>query len=535
MMKFINKTWIQLSFSLLLVLTFGACEDESTYEENPNTLNAAIGLTYENLTTYSYQTVIKSAQPQFNIDKSAYNFNILTVSLNGTPLVEGISIFTIDEKTGIISIDNRNGVLANGAIYEYTVGIGNVNGIIPNENAFALNVLDTPLGYSISNDTYDANYLENSDIATISYEDLSPGGDVLSDISYNLENSPVGFSIDAATGVISKNTNAASGVHKISVKIGSNLGPKTFEDVLTVTVGDAPVLSYVQSDQSTPLTNTVLSPWTSYKTANPLMEGMNAVAYEMILPAELVAGSVIVDAQGSIAVLADQNLPVGTHTLGVIATNASGISATFNNVFTLTVETRWETGDFFNDTFNDDSTGPVDPGNTLYPDFAGYTLGTTNNWNKAVVTKSGLPTIQGIRIQNPGTNHHYLVKTVDITGVKAMQVSFGEQWGYNDAFGSTYSRGFYAGDSTSDLEGGSFDPANWTTIMPFADPRWPGSSTWKERVPNTINNVAIDLSNINGSMLKLAWYIGGDNAQNGQYLIDYCNAQIATAFPAEES
>ncbi|RXP44528.1 hypothetical protein EC396_17375 [Lutibacter sp. HS1-25] len=531
-----NIKWIKVVFTFLIIGNLFSCvEDADNYKDNPYILNSDIGLQYENMSTYSYQELLKSEKPSFNIDKSQYAFSLLTIKKGGATITTGVSIFTIDPATGVVTIDNKNAGLTPGEIYSFDIGIGNVNGIIRNNDAFSLEIYDTPLNYTISNSTYDAKYLEVADIATVTYVDTSENGDVLSDITYSLSNPPAGFSINSTTGVISKNTDATSGVHDISVTINSNIGPKTFSNVLKVTVGDAPSLTYVKADNTTPLTNVVLSPWTAYASSAPQMVGMNAVSYEIILPETLTAGSVIANNDGTITVLVDQNLPIGTHSLGVIATNIAGISASFDNIFTLTVETRWETTDLFNDTFDDDLTGPIDPGNTLYPDFAGYTLGTINSWNKAIIEKAGSPTIQGVRVQNPGTDHHYLVRTVDITGVKAMKISFGEQWGYNDKFATeTYQRALYAGESTSDLESGSFNPASWTEIMGKTDTRWPGSSTWSSRIPNPIDNIAVDLSAISGNTLKLAWYIGGDTAQNGQYAIDYCNAQVSVAFTAEE-
>ena len=67
------------------------------------------------------------------------------------------------------------------------------------------------------------------------------------------------------------------------------------------------------------------------------------------------------------------------------------------------------------------------------------------------------------------------------------------------------------------------------------DPRWTGAPTWATRVPGNVGDITIDLSAISGNTLKLNWHLGAISAaQNGQYVIDYCNAQYAAAFPAEE-
>jgi len=538
MKKIINKNigLIGIIIGLLIVSSVISCiEDDTETKPNGNEINSDIHLVYNNLVSYPF-TTIKSGEPTFDMGTSAYNFRINTITIvsDETPPPPS-SIFSIDAKTGEITVDNSEGKLVAGT-YTFSLSISNINGYLNEENVFTLEVLENPVGYDIDKANVETNYLENSDIATVTYVDNSTEGNIVSDVTYSLVGDPAGFAIDETSGVISKNTDASSGEHNLSVIISSNMAPQTFADILKVTVGEAPVLTYVQADNTTPLKNVVLSPWTAYSSAPPVMDGMNVVSYEIILPETLEAGSVTVNTDGSIAILADQNLPIGTHKLEVKATNAADISATFD-AFTLTVETRWEPVDLFNDTFDDDSTGLVDPGNTLYPDFAGYTLGADNLWNKAVIPKPGLPTVKGIRVQNPGANNHYLVRTVEIAGVKAMKVTFGEQFGYNSKFvDETYSRGLYAGESTADLESGSFNMASWTTVMAASDPRWPEGKdvTWPTRIPNEIKDVNVDLSNIAGTTLKLAWYIGGGKSQNGQYVIDYCNAQVSVPFPAEE-
>ncbi len=532
----INNTLIRSVFVLLVMANFISCEEEEvTTIANPYIIQGSADMIYENITTYSYKQNMTTAEPQFDLGTTVYAFSILSVNLDGAEMTSGLSVFTIDPESGVISIDNTSSNLIPGSSYNFNVGIGNVNGIIKKEDAFILTVLDIPMDYSITNTSYTANFLENVDVATVSYLDTSTNGDVLSDISYSLVGAPVGFSINADTGVISKNSSASSGTHVLSVSIDSEIGAKTFTDILTVTVGEAPTIQYVQADGTTSLTNVVMSPWTGYTTVAPVIVGMNVTNYEIVLPAEIPSGAIIANADGTVSVLADKNLSTGIYSLDVIATNAGGISVTFEDIFTITIENRWEASDLFNDTFDDGNTGDISPGNALYPDYSGYSLGAASNaWTKAVVEKSGSPTIEGIRVQNPGTNQHYLVKSIDITGVKALKISFGEQLGYNQGFVDNHDRGLYVGESTSDLEGGSFNPGNWVEVMADNDSRWSGSPTWSSRVPSAVNNISVDLSSITGTTLKLAWFIGTSTPQNGQYIIDYCNAQYAAAFAAEE-
>ncbi len=534
----IRNSFTRLVFSFVMVFSLISCEDEDSETfENIHSFDKNIELSYEDIVTYAYKEDILSNQPTFTIDGTVYNFSILEILLSdSSELTEGLSNFEINEDTGVVKIKNSNGILISGETYSFNIGVGNVDGIIRNDNSFQLSVNEIPLDYSISTSTYNSNFLENVDVATIGFVDTSTNTDVLDDVTYSLVDPDPGFSIHSTTGVISKTTDATPGSHSISVQISTNVGSKVFEDVLTVTVGEAPTLKYFQHDGVSPLSKVVLSPWTAYTTTVPSLIGMNAVSYEIVLPQELTAGTISANNDGTISISADQNLLVGSdYPIGVIATNSSGISATFNDIFTITVENRWEATDLFNDTFDDDTTGSVDPGNLLYPDFSGYTLGTANSWNKAVIEKAGKPTIRGVRVQNPGTNHHYLVRSVDITVVKALKISFGEQLGYNQGFVDAHKRGLYVGESTSDLNGGIFTLANWTEIMADSDTRWTSSSTWSTRVPNDVGNIMLDLSAISGNTLKIAWYIGGASpAKNGQYAIDYVNAQYAAAFTAEE-
>ena len=534
-----NKIKI-LSLLTLVLVFFMGCEDNNneTFENN-YIINDDINLTYTNLETYSYLGEIVSDVPSFKIDASVYSISILEINTSQGKLTNNADKFAIDPKVGVIAIDNEKGILIPGETYNFTVGVNNVNGVIKFENAYTVSVNQIPLDYTITSDAVNIGFLDEVDVATVTYTDTS-GSNVIdaTSVEYKLANAPDGFSINKDTGVISRNTSASSGVHKLSVTIATNVGQVTFDDVVTVTIGPAPTIEYSQSSGSNALTNVTLSPWTAYKTATPNLQGMDATGgYEVILPATLTAGSVIVNADGSLEILADQNLAEGTYSIGVNVTNGAGTTVPFEDLFTITVETRWEASPLFEDNFNDGADGSIDQGNAIYADYKGFTIGKSSKWQKKTVTKNGLPDLEGLRVFNPGATENYLVRSVDITGVKAMRVSFAEAFGYNDEFVTTYLRGFYAGESTADLEADTFNSANWTTIMASDDSRWLGSSNWQTRVTVSIPNIPIDLSNISGNDLKLAWSLNSNNgaAQNGQYFLDDIKAEISIAFPAEEN
>lgn len=547
-MDIIKNKWIKIVFALLIIGGFNSCDDEAdNYQENPNILNSDIGLNYQNLISYPYNEVIMSEAPSFKIDNTVYAFSILTIKKDGEPMNEGVSIFSIGSKTGIISIDNSNANLNPGSMYVFNVGIGNVNGIISNENAFTLEVSDLPLGYTISNTTYDAKFLEVSDIATVTFEDTSEDGNVISDVTYSLNSPPPGFTINATSGVISKNTDALSGVHMISVTISSNLGPKTFADVLEVTVGEAPDLTYVQADGSTPLTNVILSPWTAYTTALPIMEGMNAVSYEIVLPETLTAGSVIANNDGSISVLADQNLPIGTHSLSVIATNSSDITYTANAIFTLIVEMRWEEE---TPVFLEDFNNAIDPPqevNDYNASLNSYHLNGASNFGfvAAYTASKGVYTAK----ISEGKVDGGFATQVDAAMVlelamqpewRKMRVSFTEGFGYGDNRLTWYERTLQSSHDISDVQAGNYDSGNWNTIMTATDASWSGTSVWKtlssDEDLNKINEKEVNITPGNASIF-LNWRIQKTGTATGgaAFLIDTIQVEVSNAFNAEEA
>ena len=537
-MKNMNKYMQFLIVTLFLAITTSCNTDDDTVYVNPNLINSDIGLSYTDLTTYSFLGDIIPVAPTFNIETSVYSFIILKVTTTDGKEVTNKDKFAIDTKTGAVKIDNKTGILKAGETYTFDIGINNINGVLKNEDVLNITINNIPLDYTIDVADVSVGFLDEVDIATVTYTDTSAAGIIdASSIEYKLTDAPNGFSINKTTGVISRTTAASTGVYLLSVSIQTNVGQVLFSDILTVTVGESPTLVYTQTSNTNALTNATLSPWTAYTTAMPTLAGMDDTGgYEVILPATLTAGSITANADGTLSIAADKNLPVGTYTIGVKVTNGAGVSVDFEDLFTITVESRWETTDYFNDTFNDGSTGTIDPGNTLYPDYAGYTLGDVSKWQKSFLTKAGAPDLEGLRVFNPGLADHYLVRSIDITGVKALRIFFGEVFGYNDAFITKYKRGLFAGESTADLDAGSFNVANWATVMQADDSKWPGSSNWQTRVSNSIDNVLVDLSNITGNDLKLAWYLGSNgSSQNGQYVIDYCRAEVSLAFPAEEN
>ena len=484
----------QLSCVFLFGLLLLSCGEErmpTDYDAyNPKKLADNDGnVMYNNISTYPVIGDIVSDAPTVNVEgESKFLIGEIQAPVGST---FNASRFSIDNETGVITYNNANGDLSPGT-YSIDVDLGYVWGVVTYQQALQLDVDAVPVTVQVDNTNPTAGIFEQGVVATVSYNDTSGSG-LITSVSYALVNPPTGFSIDSDTGDISKSYPANSGDNMITVKVTTNLGAITVENITVVTVGEAPTIDYSQLDGTTPLTDVTLSPWTAYTSTTPNLVGMLAVSYDIILPETLQSYGIVANADGSIAISADQNLPEGNYTLGVKVTNASGIEVLFENIFEIIVENRWESSKLFEDTFDDGTTGPLDPVNPNYPDYSGYTLGTTSKWQKVVVTHSTNPTIEGLRVFNPGTDNHYLVRSIDITIVKALRISFEEQFGYNNNFVVTYQRALYAGESTTDLDSGTFNAANWTAVMPVGDPRWPGQVTWPTRTPNVVSNINIDL------------------------------------------
>ena len=525
-----------ISLLVILCLAYSCSDDDySGNRYNQVKLKNDDGtVSYTMVESFPLLETIVSSVPQFEI-VGLYRFALgEVVAPTGSSFNK--NNFSINRETGVISYDNKSGNLTPGDYY-VSVKLENTNGVATYNQAFHLRIAAIPLTLQADNPNVNVDFFDIGVVSTLSYTDTSGSGQI-NNVTYGLLNPPPGFSIDASTGKISKNTSAQSGVNKLTVRLTTNLGIASYTDFVIVTVGAPPTIAYKKQDGMTDLSKVILSPWTAYATSIPELMGMNAASYEMILPATLPVGLVTVASNGVITIAADQNLPAGTYPLGVKVKNNSGIEVTFENIFEVQVEFRWETTKLFNDNFNDDLNQiRVSPGNSVYPEYAGYTLGATDTkWLKIKLTHATRQEVQGLRVLDPGNQNHYLVRNVDITGVKALRISFAELFGYQDNFVDKYQRALYSGDSTADLDAGTFNPSNWNVVMTNSDPRWTRASRWNiDRGVTPVNNVVIDLSNISGNTLKLAWYLGLLTTQDiGQYFIDNISGQAAVAYPAEE-
>lgn len=522
----------------LLFLAFGCGEERfvSEYTEyNPKRIEGNDGtLTYANFSSYPVLDEITSQAPTFEVD-GVYKFRIDTIkNPSGSAFI--LANFVIDPETGVITYNNAGNTLTAGD-FVITVGIQTVKGLAIYDDIVTMTIDGVPVVASADQDTVDVGSLQLGPIATVSFTDTSGSG-LITDVAYELVGAPTVYSIDGMTGDISKNESADQGIVPLTVKVTTNLGIITVPDILVVRVGPSPTIQYFQQNGSTPLTKVTLSSWTAYTTTAPQVDGMTPTSWEIILPMELdpFAGSFMMLANGEVDLMGEAGLPEGDHLVGVRATNAGGISKDFPDVFTLSVDFRWEP--FFEDSIN--SADANVPPQTAYPGvWAGYDISGASNrggWQKVAGVGGG--NFSGMRRWDPGDLDACLTRIVDITGVKAMRVNFGEVTGYGPAFTNRYAREFSYGESVANLAMATYDPMEWNSIMDDGGP-WLGINWNMGTGPvNDYNGMEIDLTKISGTTMYLMWRLYSKDPaagnQNGQFIIDYVTAERASIFPAEE-
>lgn len=494
--------------SLFVLVNFTSCvENESTeVTPNPNALNSNIELNYKNLTTYSFKEVF-TITPSFDMGTYAYAFKLFQLKFNGAAIPSGV--FSIDEKTGVITIDNTEDKLDVG-LYTVDLEIQNIEGYYAAPNAFTVEILDIPLDATSEPTTVNVAFLEVKDIATITAIDTSESGDVLEGITYSLVDAPDGIMIDNTTGKISKNRNAPEGEHLITVTIATtNLGAKTFENILTVTVGEkpdvVPGLKYVQADGVTTLTNVTLGQNTAYSTVAPIMEAIDLTQpYAIILPVELQGLDITINTDASIAIAADQNLPVGVYPIGVQATDTFNVSFDYEGLFMVTVGDAEWTQVYFND-FNYDPDGNRwknnQQGQKVDPDYLkSYAFG-----NSSAIATGGVEnadsniSLHAMRLNatnNTASRDMDAVLTLKLTmdeSWQEMRVSFNEMFSLNQTVYSSYGEGrtLSFSHNVDDLVGGvAFNnEGQQTTILAGDDASWSTEFKWVDTSDEDMNKI----------------------------------------------
>ncbi|MEM7367414.1 MAG: hypothetical protein AAF587_02365 [Bacteroidota bacterium] len=533
-----NKLIIYLA-SIVLFLLISSCGEERFVSEftayNPTVVASNDGkLSYQSFDTYPILDVISSDAPALDIT-SAYKIRLDTIKAPSGSSFQRNNL-TVDIETGVISYDNTNGNLSEGQ-YVISILVQTVKGIAQYDDIVTMTVREVPATLAVNETTVDVGALELGVIATASFTDNSGSG-LITEANYELINAPENFEMDPTTGEIIKTGAEVEGSLTLSIKLTTNLGTIEAFDIITIRVGPAPTIAYFQQDGSTPLTNVILSPWTAYMTSAPSLDGMTAASWEVIVPDTLAdfASAFSAGTDGEIMISPEANLPEGEYLIGVAASNAGGVTNEFPDLFTVSVETRWT--ELFNDQI-DNADANVLPEESYPGIWAGYDISgssTRGGWKK--VANVGAGGFTGMRRWDPGDLDACLVRTVDITGVKAMRVSFGEIIGYGAAFLNRYSREFHIGESIDNLAAATYDASEWTTILPSDGPWQDINWNMGGGPQNDYINLPLDLSSVSGNSLYLMWRLYSKDPvagnQNGQFIITYITAEHSSAFDAEE-
>jgi hypothetical protein len=548
----------KILFSILISSFFIvlSCDDEETVElYEPQLIDAdSASLVYEKLTAYPSLGSIQSANPTTSDLETPYGFRILKISSSSqSNFVQ--AAFTIDRESGIISYGNINNTISAGT-FSIDVGVVNTNGMAVYENAFELIILDVPLEVVIDNNEVEAGIFEQGVMATISYTDTS-GSDEITSATYKLIDPPVGFEINSSTGAISKVKGAASGPNSLSVEITTNIGVVMAPNVLTVNVGESPTIEMLQQDESTSLTKTVLSPNTAYTTSSPEVTGMDPTKWEVVLPTSLLNSDLelgeiidfsssfsVEEPSGKVSIAADAGLPLGTHTLGLKATNASDDEFEFKDVLTIEVEDRWETVVYEPSDF-DALTGV-----TLHHlDSPTSFLGTTDNHGMAKMPVVKWQSINGAGNSNRIDAAMELKIPIQDPSIRKARISFYEASGYNNFYVTRHERKVYsyqAADTTPPVA----DPSTWNLLIDNDDSMWSTIAQWPAlKAARDVTKTAPDITlfnkmegktvSVSSDTQNLYFFlrfikVSDEFPTQGQWLIADFMVEASLAFPAEE-
>ncbi len=328
---------------LIGIICFSSCETvyDGTYDRyNPTPITLEnVNLNYEPVSSYPIPDVmIDSKAPTYDAE-GPVDFGIDTVvAVNDTKFQ--IGKFKINRSSGMVSYDNKGGTIEPG-VYLVDISILNTTGYAVVDSAYKLTILSVPIDVAADPVSADVEYLYSGVVSTLSYVPVDVSEEELGKVTFEIDPEVKGFSIDKTD--IVKNTDATPGEHKLTILVTTDLGETELKNLVTVTVGEKPELKYYQQNGTDSLGKITLSPWASYTTAPPVLTGMTADGWKVILPDDApgaLADAVSVDASGSVMVEGGHGIPDGDYLIGVKAGYGEEW-VTFKDLFTLSVVTDW--------------------------------------------------------------------------------------------------------------------------------------------------------------------------------------------------
>ena len=545
-----NVSKYLLSTLLLSMFLFIGCEDNEDiqrYEQEALTTSGN-PLNYTSLTSYPVIGAITSSAPTGDFE-TPYRYRLLNVT-STTASSFNKAAFTVNGDTGAVAYGNAGNTISTG-VYSVDVGVTNSNGMAVHEGAYQLTILDVPVQLNIDAAQVDAGIFEQGVMATVSYTDTSASGSDVTLVSYALVDAPVGFTINATTGAISKVNGAVSGPNPLTVRVTTNTGIIVVQNILTVVVGPPPTLQMVQQDDTTALSKAVVSPNTAYTTAAPVVDGMSPTEWEIIFPKSLVnstpdtaAGETAIDfsssfsvenPSGKVSIAADAGLPDGLHTLSLKATNASANEFTFDDVLTIEVMSRWETTPLYE---NDLST--LDQITLHHIDSPTTYLASTASHGKTGTPAIKFQTLNGNGNANRKDGAVELKIPVTDATFKKVRITFYEAFGYNNFFNQRHARELYsyqAADNTVP----PLTPDSWDIMMDMTDSSWSGTSRWGtikadittfSKVENKVVDIASGTQNL--YFFIRCHRVDDTHPTQGQWLLRNFLVEVSKAFAAEE-
>ncbi len=482
-----------------VMFIISSCEERALLDYTPYDPAAPAPFTYNESVYYPQRIVMTSDTPVFTV-QGVYMLKIDSVHV----LTEGgafqQSAFSIDDATGVISYDNTGGTINPGQ-YALDISIQTVNSIVRMPEPWTLTVLDVPVSITVTPEEVTTGALQQGNIALITYTDESPKQEI-TEVTYAINPSVPGFSVDS-TGNVIKSTSAPTDTTVVlSVQVNTNLGTKTFPDVLTVHVGAPPTILYTKAADGDTLHRVILSPVAAWSSQPPVLEGMNADGGWAVILADTVPQEVkdalSIDANGVVSVAAGSNLPDGEYVVGVRATNSSGVSFDFTDLFTLEVQTRWNEIVYDDTEFSSDTIAYyMDPASaTSFIDGGGY--------------------VKGYHDEG-ATFISWFVAAVDIgadwNGME-LTISFEERNGWGAKQDPVYQ------ETVRTLQY-SYDSLDWTDVMSATDPDWPMSGAGKEY--HAIKDQSVGEVDLNQSVLYFKWYYdnsASDTKTKSVWMID---------------
>jgi hypothetical protein len=224
---------------LTALLFITSCEDEIDQSFDPyrpeHITNENVGLKYNPSEEdfYPLGEKLKSVAPVTNV-KQAFIFDIDTVIHSLGENAFKTNKISIDENTGVITYDNSDGKLLPGTL-SVSVSVIGVLGYAIVDNAYKMNILDVPVNVTADPNNVEVEASFEGTISVLSYEETGNPPEPVAVTKYSIVPAVQGFTVNKS-GKVKKDATAEVGIHKLTIVVETNLGIKTFRNLIIVTV-----------------------------------------------------------------------------------------------------------------------------------------------------------------------------------------------------------------------------------------------------------------------------------------------------------